>query len=105
MPESITIRPEEPSATTAPQFEYAQLAESPGHARGLVFFAHANYLVGRLDPEYCTMSSSSDRAVRQGDRQSPEAAKDADDDAVRAYVSHLWATDWDSDSDAIYDER
>lgn len=27
----------------------------------------------------------------------------SDDDLVRGYVSHLWAQDWDSDEDAVYD--
>jgi hypothetical protein len=28
---------------------------------------------------------------------------DADDAAIRAYVSDLWATDWNSPEDAVYD--
>jgi hypothetical protein len=31
------------------------------------------------------------------------AVGDLDDNLVRAYVSRLWAEDWDSDEDAVYD--
>ncbi|MGW2397520.1 hypothetical protein ACWCYY_13305 [Kitasatospora sp. NPDC001664] len=30
--------------------------------------------------------------------------RDDEDAAMRAYVSRLWAQDWDSDEDSIYDE-
>ncbi len=32
-----------------------------------------------------------------------EAPPDADDLAVRNYVSRLWAEDWDNPDDAVYD--
>ena len=32
------------------------------------------------------------------------AGGDTDDKLIRAYVTKLWAADWDSDEDAVYDE-
>jgi hypothetical protein len=43
-------------------------------------------------------------AARSAELVNPTpAGGDVDDEHVRAYISHLWAEDWDSTEDSVYD--
>jgi hypothetical protein len=42
--------------------------------------------------------------VMGSDRDRPGELDDTSDDDVRAYVSRLWAEDWDSAEDSVYDD-
>lgn len=61
-------------------------------------------MLGKVSPPWCSICKAPPGPVCPEEGKAPRQVRRAEDADLRAYVSQLWAEDWDYPEDAIYDE-